>query len=55
MTPIYAALARLLPRPVARVVLAMIYAALLLGSLIALGTRPPDILYIDIPDIREAP
>ena len=49
MTPLYSALARHLRRPAALSVMVLVYAVLLFATFMAIGARPPDIIYIDVP------
>jgi hypothetical protein len=49
MTPLLERLMILFPPTVASLLLVFIYAALMFGIVITIGSKPPDILYIDIP------
>jgi hypothetical protein len=43
-------LSRHLPRQVATLALVAIYALLIVGTVLGLGLRPPDVMYVDVPE-----
>lgn len=50
MTPLLTWLVRRLPPRLAQVALALIYALLMCGIVLTLGSNPPNIQYLDIPE-----
>ena len=51
MTPLQKWLIQFLPNPIASLTTSIIYAALLVGILLSLSGKPPDILYVNVPDL----
>jgi hypothetical protein len=51
MTPLLKFIMQFLPNPIASLTTSIIYAALLLGILLTLSGKPPDILYVNVPDL----
>ena len=51
MTPLLKLLLNFLPMPIARLMTSMIYAALIVGILLTFAGKPPDVLYVNVPDL----
>lgn len=52
MTPLLRFLLRFMPEVAARLALSMIYAMLIVGILATIASRPPNVLYVDVPDLQ---
>ncbi len=51
MTPLQKYLLRFLPGPIASLMTSMIYAALIVGVLLTFSGKPPNVLYVNVPDL----
>jgi hypothetical protein len=51
MTPLLEFFSGFLPKIIARLAASLVYAALIVGVLLTFAGKPPDVLYVNVPDL----